>query len=333
MKSSRDSVLFCGQKLCIVTIYLLVATSILMALLGIYVNEMLFIESGFKVFTTLLILRLVLNGFKGVFTTAVSLLLLLLLFYSSIVYRNIVIFTYIFSCILIAIIFIDKIRGLSRVFLLINWYAVATSSLYLSVYEAHVKYSSMLVSMMIMIFTLLISRRSSILNRVTTYSRLQTKSPVKSTVDKLQEARALPSSVYGRVFLIALAVKSKLNAVEARILKIHVKTKKTINAVLHEMACLKLNTINSLNTLLAALETFTTLEKYISLFTGNIVSSLIRGTAGISRVEKSVASRFQTISIRVERLQHEVEHALIYILFLMSILLLTAIVFYAILYT
>ncbi|MEM4717466.1 MAG: hypothetical protein QXE81_01745 [Desulfurococcaceae archaeon] len=332
MENDRAATILFRQEFNVLTTYIFIATSLSLSLMGLHLNEPLLVESGFKVFITLLFLRLVLNNFNKLFPTATITLILLLLFYLSLVRVEIAIIAYLSSCLLVTTL-VGKSKEVISVLLPINWFVIATSSIYLSKHEALAKHLAMLTSIVIMTSTFLISRNLLISKDIKIYKKLQNKLTIEKTISKIHVFSLFPDHMYKKIHVRFRNIKSMLQSRITSVSGTHRGVVKALNTALHEKTRLLSNPPRIFNALVLLLKDIALLERHINLLSGYIVSYLIKGSIRITMIERNVASGFDTISSQVEKLQHEVEKALLYILFLMSLLLLTAILFYAIMHS
>ncbi|MEM4528307.1 MAG: hypothetical protein QXS23_03865 [Desulfurococcaceae archaeon] len=307
-----------GQGLFTTAIYLAIAISISTALLGLFHNEPILVESGFKVFITTSFLKLVVNKLKGVLHTANIVLALLLLFYISIINEYSAALAYIFSCILVLRLG-DINKRSELVSILINWYIIATSHLYLLIHDMAMTYLLIFISLAITITSMLktMNKHVSIRDELSRRSRA-----FSALANGIYKANAWIKHIYKRVSRVF-----KNNTTH-----IHGKIADIVDTSLRSATYFEFDPVNPPRILITLLETSKVIEEYINSIAEGFVFLSTRTTIGLSNIEKGASNMFHTALIYIEKLQHEVERALVYLLSLMSILLLIAIILYAMSY-
>lgn len=301
----------------------IVVVSAFATLLGVFLSELFLVECGFKVFTTLLVLKLITSKLKAVHYTAALILALLLLFYTSIINSHLALLACVLSCVLVAI-YSSRLRGRANAFpVLFSWCFIAISTLWLLVPDAVIK--SVFIPVLPAIMVLLSSK-----------STARYESRLART--KLPRLRAIEKRLAKTGFTLKYVYKSSVTRIK------HVKTprwKPPRVEVREEIAKIlsKLSSRTSIITgptkvvhmlLEAVFKSSVAMETYVNSLVGNVVALLIESTTRFSTVERRVSSVLYAMSLHVERLQHEIERALVFLLSLISILLLAAIVFYVI---
>ncbi|MEM1720100.1 MAG: hypothetical protein QW432_00230 [Desulfurococcaceae archaeon] len=305
--------------------YSVTAVSVFTALLGAFLGEFLLVECGFKVFTTLLVLKIITSKLKTVFYTATLMLILLLLFYTSATNGYLAVFVCVLSCVLVST-YSSKVGSRADAFLvLFSWCSVATGILWLSVPDTIVKYVLIPVILVTAVLPCLkcVTWRESRLLRVR-FPQLQ------GIETWLARISSIPEHVHGRIAKTRLARVPRWKPLKVGISG---EVAKILNKLSSPKTGLLVRPVRIAHAIFNAMfEGSVAMETYVNSLVGSIVALLIGSTTRFSTVERRISNIFHAISLHVERLQHEVERALLFLLSLMSILLLAAIIFY-ILYT
>lgn len=274
---------------------------------GILHLSYILIESGLKLFTISLFLTIVVRRLKGTYLYSSLALISLLSFYLFELKGGVAIPVYFASCLLFSL--LTDNSGVGRAIAL-SWYYISTSLILLSPLDVVLKGWSTLISLLAV---------------TTLKSKFEIKLPKANIVIRLPKF----INVYDKLpLIIAKVVNKKLN--RACFLPDEIQ-KDLYTSFKIKLAGFSLD-LNAEKIVIKSGYTLityaSTLEYYVNHFAGEVLLLLIGLSSKMLAFERNFSNKLHNISSHVERLQHNVEQALIYLLFLMSVLLLVTIIVY-----
>lgn len=230
-------------------------------------------------------------------------------------------FAHALSCILVAIYSSNAEYKAGAFLILLNWCLIVASTLWLSALNTTTKLT--LIAVLVAVAALLGSKSITWQK-----SRLVRAEPpqIQAIETWLIKTSSILKYICRRITKTKLVKVPKWKLPE---LEVH----RGIAGILDKLSSpgkgLAMGPVKMAHALLeAVLKGSVAVEAYVDSLIGNIVALLIESTTRFSWIEKRVGGAFHSVSLHVERLQHEVERALLLLFSLMSILLLAAIILY-----
>ncbi|MEM4601788.1 MAG: hypothetical protein QW808_02700 [Desulfurococcaceae archaeon] len=306
---------------------------------GILLGGHIFIESGFKLFIVHIFIVILAEKLKSVYLNSLLVLVSLLSFYSIEFFEKIALPFYALSCLLVSL--LTDVSRVGKIATFI-WFYILTAVVLPLELDTTAKFTTFVGILLLIILAKSTTRIKLRLPRESMNRKifpLQRK-VLAQTLVRINRNKTVSRCAQGRqdfyegqtqtLSEMVKYIREKTNKtslffnVALRNITNFLKEKPTIAYLDADVEKLLTKAGNSL------VNHVSRFEFYVNIFSGKTLIYIIGLSSKLLTIEDKFSNRLQRASVRVEGLQHNVDQALVYLLFLLSVILMITLIFYVI---
>lgn len=307
----------------------LLLSIVTMTTYGVIFRDIVAIEGGFKVAIVLLAYNAITQSIRMVTVTALSVLVLLILFYSTHLYHNMVEYTVIYSLICLLILTLYnywKQNYYSRTkvidFEVVALYYVVISSAWITIEER--------VTWVITLITVITAIYIVLLHRTRTLRGFGILDPfIDAILSLCSRVRVLINTTLKKSkHVVVVKVVSKMESINKPILSFE-GSSKILNMLTKVYSTTSLKFNKGIKGFCKQITSWSEIGKRIDCcLTSKSIALLKFMSRKFIELEKKIVEKFHRVSLIIERFQYIMEHTFVLLLFLASIFVLVAVLVY-----